>query len=654
MIPTDTRQTVHIDSGVVREAVMTISEDATDKAFMLQTVTNLYSDGIMAFLREVSSNARDAHKAAGQTRPIAVTLPTVGDPHPTFVVQDWGTGLNADDFENLYVKFGKSTKRESNDETGMLGLGCKAPLTYCLSFTVVGVKNGVRTVAVITKNEDGIGVMKVLDEQETTDPNGVTVTIPVKLNDVNAVISKAKHFFSFWRDGVLVNGEPPTVIDDSFQLDPDIWVLGRHGSSFVVQGDVPYPYDTPSDVPATVAWVPMGSVKPTPSREQLHYTTLTNDTLATIKRFVIDATDKMVAFRMESCANSYERLKTAYELKQALPYRYQHTLLRTADPHIGTDRRPAWYVYHDEAQKQTWFREQWLRQPNMKFVTNFPWKRVSQAHKARLAAAGMGNEYLVIPDSAQGHFDGFPGISWDQVPLLPRAERESSGAVTLAPRNETLYAFWLAGTKTQVPVYDGSFPVLYVDNDSARARMISQHFPVAVASIIEANQRDRFVRLHPGAKAAHQYLSVEVPKLEKKLTKEDKRYLAANAHVRRIAQHFENHLPQIKDRHLRKLLTLSYGDNLTKLFALVDAGFANHFRTYSARQLALAARCQTSYDTPHDPWLGQNYPLAFGQNLWNRGEPADWVLYLNARHAENKKAAKNAATDTTDDTADAA
>src|SRR4051812_10416252 len=99
------------------------SDDDCDVSFLASTFIDMYSKPALACIREYACNAYDSHKAAGNPDPIEVYLPT--DLRQMFVVRDRGVGMAVDDILNIYTKYGKSTKRNSDDEVGMLGLGCK-------------------------------------------------------------------------------------------------------------------------------------------------------------------------------------------------------------------------------------------------------------------------------------------------------------------------------------------------------------------------------------------------------------------------------------------------------------------------------------------------------------------------------------------------
>ena len=126
MIPTK-KEDITLTTTVEGESIrMRIDEDATEHIIAL--LTDLYSDPEAAIIREVSTNALDSHIAARQTKPVLVSTPTALS--PIFRVQDFGLGLDADDFRNIYSLYGRSTKTDTNEQVGSLGLGCKSPLTY--------------------------------------------------------------------------------------------------------------------------------------------------------------------------------------------------------------------------------------------------------------------------------------------------------------------------------------------------------------------------------------------------------------------------------------------------------------------------------------------------------------------------------------------
>ncbi len=116
--------------------------DAEDMRYVASLLRNNYSNPTLAVVREITANALDAKSAAGSARPIEVSVPSTMNPH--FCVRDFGGGLSQDDIFGLYSKYGKSTKRNSNNYIGAFGIGKFAPLSYGNNFTIVSYNGGVK------------------------------------------------------------------------------------------------------------------------------------------------------------------------------------------------------------------------------------------------------------------------------------------------------------------------------------------------------------------------------------------------------------------------------------------------------------------------------------------------------------------------------
>lgn len=319
-----TERILEVDSTLTGERVG-MSIDTAAMSHIMSVLTDLYSDPELAVLREYSTNALDAHRDAGVTRPIEVTLPT---PLAPFLrIRDYGIGLTAEDIRDIYSRYGTSTKRDSDDVVGMLGLGAKSGLTYTDQFTLVGTKDG-RTVQVsVSRDEDGGGSMTIVSDELTDAPNGVEVIIPAKRD--NDFERKAREFFRFWAPGtVLVNGEAPERITDAADT---TWLVRdklalrdrralrmQYGYSpgWVVMGNVAYPI--PDDTSkrekfVVIAYVDIGEVNFTPSREALQMTRRTRETLERIQHDVNRELTRAVQERVTTAATPAEALRLAQQ-----------------------------------------------------------------------------------------------------------------------------------------------------------------------------------------------------------------------------------------------------------------------------------------------------------------------------------------------------
>lgn len=296
MLPT---KTVFTQSGNLGGEVVNMKINEAALSHIMSVLTDLYSDPILAVIREYSTNAKDAHIAAGNKAPIEITLPNALS--QKFVVRDYGIGLSKEDIIDIYSQYGASTKRVSDDFTGMLGIGCKSALTYTHQFSIRSVKDGVLMYVVVSRDASGAGTMEIIDESKTDEPNGVEITVPTNSNDHRQWTERANNFFWYWNpDDVLINGvRPSTIYDDNKykKLSDNFYYCETHlyygGTTTVVMGGIAYPVDytqlsidPPSRNINIILFVDIGTVAFTPSREELNYTSHTKTNLVSeIARF---------------------------------------------------------------------------------------------------------------------------------------------------------------------------------------------------------------------------------------------------------------------------------------------------------------------------------------------------------------------------------
>lgn len=292
------QETYDVQSNMITES-RELSVKINSLPHLMKLLTDLYSDPIMAVIREYPSNAWDSHQAAHNNAPIEITLPT--PLHATFVVQDYGVGMSKDDLFDIYSSYGESTKRETDDEVGMLGLGCKSALTYTDQFIIRAVKDGILINATMGRNAKGGGVLSTIgDPVPVNEVDGVRISISV--SDVEAFRQKAMWYFSWWEKGsVVVDGKEPDP-PAGIQISPEFMLHQRdfqqryqHDFDVIIMGNVPYKLSDKQlsrrlGYNVTVsARVPIGTVDPVPSREQLHYTDRTKAAITTIETQVYDA-----------------------------------------------------------------------------------------------------------------------------------------------------------------------------------------------------------------------------------------------------------------------------------------------------------------------------------------------------------------------------
>lgn len=329
---------------------MTFDENSI--AHLMSVLTDLYSDPALAVIREYSTNARDAHRSIGNDAAIEVTLPTALA--PVFSVRDFGPGLSITQITDNFSKYGWSSKRDSDNEVGMLGLGCKSALSYTSQFTLVSFHGGLKITVLVTRDPDGCGIVQIVDTTPSSEPSGVEVRVPV--TQARDFEQKAEQFFGFWEpSAVNINGAPPKLThtregEHVVRLDDDVYLLthNRIDTCYVVMGDVPYPIDSskmqllPPEARTNcgvIIRVPIGSIDFTPSREALHYTKRTLETLYTARRFLEERT-KLVAQKL------IDEMPTAGQAIQ-LSEEFRKFFMRETRFFYRGDKIPQWFEYQD-------------------------------------------------------------------------------------------------------------------------------------------------------------------------------------------------------------------------------------------------------------------------------------------------------------------
>lgn len=147
---------------------------ATSAAFDI-LANKLYSNPRLAVLRELCTNANDAHIMANNLdRNFVLHIPTADSPF--FSIRDFGPGLTVDEFELIYFNFFVSTKQGDDSQTGNFGLGAKSPFACANSFKVSSYQKGKR-VTYQLEPEDGVPTYEIVEEAETPEPDGLEIFI---------------------------------------------------------------------------------------------------------------------------------------------------------------------------------------------------------------------------------------------------------------------------------------------------------------------------------------------------------------------------------------------------------------------------------------------------------------------------------------------
>jgi HSP90 family molecular chaperone len=139
---------LHTKMGVDEESADILTYYLRDK---------IYTNKILAPVREYICNAIDAHVEFGIDKDVEVKF---GNLTGTWVwsVRDFGLGLDEDDIRNVFGKYGKSSKRDTEKQVGAFGVGAMSGFSYTDTFYVTSFHKGTKTSYICTLGAGDFGV----------------------------------------------------------------------------------------------------------------------------------------------------------------------------------------------------------------------------------------------------------------------------------------------------------------------------------------------------------------------------------------------------------------------------------------------------------------------------------------------------------------
>jgi len=289
----------------------------------------LYSDKVLAVIREYSTNAVDAHTEVGKkNEPILVTLPNQMSPY--FKVRDFGRGLTEKEIGQIYAMYGESTKRGTNEQIGQLGLGSKSAFAYGDNFVINSFVNGNKTTYNAFIDDTQIGQISKMTSEKSKEKDGIEIVIPAKEGDYTAFREKALNLFSHFTVRPKIKGADEATfygVDEPALLSSDDWTIRRAngnyhhngGGSYAVMGNIAYPlstsalgiqYRTPEysmieDVSLTV-YFNIGDLEISASREALQYTDASKAVILKKIKSIIKQIPIKISDNLKACKNLYE------------------------------------------------------------------------------------------------------------------------------------------------------------------------------------------------------------------------------------------------------------------------------------------------------------------------------------------------------------
>lgn len=338
---TDISSSVVYSDGSQSESFFSIKQDNLAHIFGILR-NQLYSNKQLAVIREYCTNAFDAHVDAGiPNEPIIVTVPT--HISPTLIIRDKGNGLSTEQVYQIFASYGESTKRNTDSQVGMLGLGSKSAFCYVDSFTVTSYNNGVKSVYNAYIDTTQIGKIS-LNHTEPTDETGLEIKVHVNTYDISSFNTAIVDFLKFFNPKpIILNNDAIKRQISDFDLTPvlsgDNWKVTRRGDwnnsrIYVTMGNVNYPVSI-SSLPDLqlreflegfnsyyiYVTVPIGTVKPSASRESLDMNTRTTNSVMDAFVKVKSEIQAEFAKKIESSKSMWEAYQTYQKLNNSLGFK---------------------------------------------------------------------------------------------------------------------------------------------------------------------------------------------------------------------------------------------------------------------------------------------------------------------------------------------
>jgi len=341
------------------QQVQSFSIKANGKAFKV-LIDGLYSDKIRSVVREIWTNAYDAHVMADNSaQPFECQLPTVFD--PSFRVRDYGISMTHHGVMHLYSTVFESSKESTNEQVGKLGLGSKSPFAYTDTFTVTAWLDGEKRTYSAFIGSDYVPQIAHMMTEPTTEPDGIEVAFPVKMGDIEAFRSAAER--------VIIGFETrPNIIGQKLSDKPleehmrgNNWVLYKQTwdaaitSAHARQGCVLYPIDGNAVQGLTstqrsllqspvVIDFPIGSLEISANRESLGYDATTCANIAAELDAIINTLSAEFVARIDAAETVWNALVIRKEIIEdtSVPMFVRDTVrmhkYKGFDPTVRNDR----------------------------------------------------------------------------------------------------------------------------------------------------------------------------------------------------------------------------------------------------------------------------------------------------------------------------
>lgn len=340
MIPNYTKSN-HKNTSGLKSHKFTVK---ADHHLMKRLSSDIYTRPIEAIIRELSTNAYDAHVDNNKKDvPFYVHFPTREESY--FYVKDYGKGLSEKQLVTMFTSYGTSTKQNTNEAVGCLGFGSKSPLAYSDQFQVESINNGEKICALVFKDEDDIPNITILSKTKTTETSSFLVKVSVADKDILNFKRYGKKVFDFFNPRPHFNIQfEEKFLSEKIVIEGKNWKvidkigLNNYGNVKVLMGNILYDtsltVDTHLEISTknVVLCADIGELEINVSRESIKDTPENEKKLRSyLNSYYLEAKQKANDYIKNNCNKKYEAVILADKFnsffRAKIKYNFKNNLI---------------------------------------------------------------------------------------------------------------------------------------------------------------------------------------------------------------------------------------------------------------------------------------------------------------------------------------
>jgi hypothetical protein len=339
----------------------------------------IYTNKILAPVREYICNAIDAHVEFGIDKDVEVKF---GNLTGTWVwsVRDFGLGLDEDDIRNVFGKYGKSSKRDTEKQVGAFGVGAMSGFSYTDTFYVTSFHKGTKTSYICTlgAGDFGVSVGEIYEvSKEPTSEQGMEISFEVAEKDSFNFRNETNKMVCSFPQGTNITYQ----LHGSPIAKPFIPVLTEKVGDYTINDYTAFPHAV---VYTQNYLVRMGGVVYT-------YVTVNKNKRNTSKTIVVDVPigKLTVPISRESIEDLPSNEKVFKEIEEALDKIAEYEILQLTPPNFGN------VVSKNETFGNTYIGK-WFTYP---YKDTFPTtaSHFYNVYRCKNEPGGIGNGTHIIP-----------------------------------------------------------------------------------------------------------------------------------------------------------------------------------------------------------------------------------------------------------------